>query len=105
MTEGRLANAMAGLIDGDATVLQVSDAATRLGVSPRTLQRLARRYVGLTPVAMIRRRRLQEAAERLRNDPDANIAAVAADLGYRDHAHLAGDFRAVLGFTPSTYRG
>lgn len=102
--EGLLANAMAELIDGDATVLQVEDAASRLGVSARTLQRLARRYVGLSPVTMIRRRRLQEAAERLRKDPDTSIAAVAADLGYSDHAHLAGDFRAVLGFTPSSYR-
>lgn len=103
--EGLLANAMAELIDSDATVLQVEDAASRLGVSARTLQRLARRYVGLSPVAMIRRRRLQEAAERLRADPDTGIAAVATDLGYSDHAHLAGDFRAVLGFTPSSYRG
>lgn len=102
--KGLLANAMAELIDGDATVLQVQDAASRLGVSTRTLQRLARRYVGLPPAAMIRRRRLQEAADRLRSDPDTDIAAVAADLGYTDHAHLAGDFRAALGFTPSAYR-
>lgn len=80
--EALLANAMSELIDGDPEVLQVEDAAARLGVSARTLQRLARRYVGLPPLAMIRRRRLQEAAERLRNDPDADIAAVAADLGY-----------------------
>lgn len=103
--EGLLANAMAELIDGDPSVLQVGDAAARLGVSVRTLQRLARRYVGLSPLPMIRRRRLQEAAERLRNDPTTDIAAVAAELGYSDHAHLAGDFRTVLGFTPSSYRG
>jgi len=102
--QGLLANAMAELIDGDATVLQLEDAASRLGVSARTLQRPARRYVGLPPIAMIRRRRLQEAAERLRNDSDTDIAAVAADLGYADHAHLTSDFRAILGFTPSSYR-
>ncbi|MEO6881830.1 MAG: helix-turn-helix domain-containing protein [Mycobacteriaceae bacterium] len=104
-TDGVLANAMAELIDGDQSVLQVTDAAARLGVSVRTLQRLARRHVGVSPLAMIRRRRLQEAAERLRGDPTTDIAAVAADLGYSDHAHLAGDFRTVLGFTPSSYRG
>lgn len=103
--EGLLANAMTELIDGDPSVLRVTDAAARLGVSVRTLQRLAQRYVGLSPLAMIRRRRLQEAAERLRTDPATDIAAVAADLGYSDHAHLAGDFRTVLGFTPSSYRG
>lgn len=102
--EGRLANTMAELIDADATVLRVEDAASRLSVSARTLQRLARRYVGLPPAAMIRRRRLQEAAELLRTDPDTDIATVAANLGYADHAHLTADFRTVLGFTPSSYR-
>ena len=53
---------------------------------------------------MIRRRRLQEAAERLRTDPDTSLAAVAADLGYSDHAHLANEFRSVLGLTLGTYR-
>lgn len=103
--EGLLANAMAELIDGDRSVVRVADAASRLGVSVRTLQRLCRRYVGLPPAALIRRRRLQEAAERLRTDPTVDIAAVAVEFGYVDHAHLAGDFRSVLGFTPSGYRG
>jgi AraC-like DNA-binding protein len=99
-----LANSMAELIDTDPAVLRVEDAAARLNVSARTLQRVARRYVGLPPSTMIRRRRLQEAAERLRTDPNANLAAVAADLGYTDHAHLANEFRSVLGLTLSTYR-
>jgi AraC-like DNA-binding protein len=68
------------------------------------LPRLARRYVGLPPLLMIRRRRLQQAAQRLRSDPDANLAAVAAEFGYADHAHLANEFRAVLGVTLSGYR-
>jgi AraC-like DNA-binding protein len=104
-SEALLANAMAELVDTDPAVLKVEDAALLLNVSARTLQRLARRYVGLPPSMMIRRRRLQEAAERLRTDPEANLASVAADLGYTDHAHLANEFRSVLGMTPSAYRG
>jgi len=53
---------------------------------------------------MIRRRRLQEAAERLRTDPGTGLATLAADLGYTDHSHLANEFRSVLGFTPTSYR-
>ncbi|GAA2631028.1 helix-turn-helix domain-containing protein [Paractinoplanes durhamensis] len=102
--EALQANEMAAVIDSDPTVRTVEDAAARLNISVRSLQRLARRYVGLTPLAMIRRRRLQEAAERLRKDPDTNLADVAADLGYSDHAHLANEFRAVLGLTLSGYR-
>jgi AraC-like DNA-binding protein len=33
-----------------------------------------------------------------------SVAQVAADLGYADQAHLAADFRTVLGLTPSAYR-
>jgi AraC-like DNA-binding protein len=104
-SEALLANAMADLIDGDPSVQHTTEAAARLGISVRTLQRLARQYVGLSPAAMIRRRRLQEAAERLRREPNIDIAAVASDLGYADHAHLTTDFRNVLNFTPSAYRG
>lgn len=102
--EARLANAMAALLMTDAGILRVEDAAVRLAVSVRTLQRLAHRTVGLPPAAMIRRRRLQEAAQRLRADPRASLAELAAELGYADQAHLAGDFRTVLGLTPSAYR-
>ena len=102
--EALLANRMFEVIDADSTVLRVEDVAAALAVSVRTVQRLARRYVGFTPAAMIRRRRLQEAAERLREHPDLDIAAVAAELGYSDHAHLSRDFRTVLGLPPSGYR-
>jgi AraC-like DNA-binding protein len=102
--DGLLANAMADLIDTDPAVRTVEDAAARMHLSVRTLQRLARRHVGLPPSMMIRRRRLQQAAERLRADPQTNLAAVAADLGYSDHAHLANEFRSVLGPTLSSYR-
>ncbi|MCC3279893.1 helix-turn-helix transcriptional regulator [Arthrobacter sp. zg-Y40] len=102
--EGRLANRLEDLIPADASITRVDQLAGQFGVSVRTVQRLARRYVGLPPLAMIRRYRLQEAAERLRLHPETPIADVAADLGYADHAHLAADFREVLGFTPSGYR-
>ena len=99
-----LANRMAEIIDADSTLVRVGDVADVVGVSVRTLQRLARRHVGVTPAAMIRRRRLQEAATRVREEPETDLAALAADLGYADQAHLAGEFRRVLGFTPSGYR-
>ncbi len=102
--EALLANAMADLIAGDSSVLRIDDVASGLGVSARTAQRLAQRYIGVPPAAMIRRRRLQEAAERLRCNPEVDISEVAAELGYSDHAHLTHDFRSVLGFTPSAYR-
>jgi AraC-like DNA-binding protein len=102
--EALLANRLVEVIASDREVLLIEDAARRLAVSPRTLQRVAKKYVGLSPSALIRRRRLQGAAERARSDPTADLAAIAVELGYADHAHLTNDFRKYLGFTPSTYR-
>ncbi|MET4061757.1 AraC-like DNA-binding protein [Arthrobacter sp. UYP6] len=99
-----LANRLEDLIQADAALIRVEQAAEQLGVSVRTVQRLARRHVGLPPLAMIRRYRLQEAAERVRLNPETPIADIAAELGYADQAHLAAAFREVLGFTASSYR-
>ena len=101
---GALANAMEHLIATDPAILRVEQVAQELGLSTRGVQRLARRYIGLPPLAVIRRYRLQEAAQRLREDPSVTIAQVAADLGYADHAHLTHDFRTVLGLSPNRYR-
>lgn len=101
---GRLANAMEEVIASDRAIVRVDQVAERLEISVRSVQRLARRYVGLPPLVIIRRYRLQEAAQRLRKDPSITIAQVAADLGYADQAHLSTDFRHVLGFTPNAYR-
>lgn len=101
--EARLANRLADL--AEAPELQrVGDLAQRLGVSERTVQRLAHTYIGLSPAALIRRRRLQDAAARIRDDPATDLAALAADLGYADQAHLTNEFARVLGFTPGGYR-
>ncbi|WP_319027657.1 helix-turn-helix domain-containing protein [Dietzia sp. PP-33] len=101
---GVLANAMEDLIASDRSIIRVDQVARRLGMSTRGVQRLAHRYVGVPPLAMIRRYRLQEAAQRLREDPAVTIAQIAADLGYSDHAHLSADFRTVLGLSPNSYR-
>lgn len=102
--DAALANRLAALIEDGDDELTVDDAAAAIGVSTRTAQRLTRRYVGLTPLQLIHRRRLQHAAELLRTEPDTPIARIAADLGYADQAHLVRDFRKVLGFTPGGYR-
>ncbi len=102
--EALLANRLAAEIEADPTLLRLEQVAERLHVSGRTVQRLARKYVGLAPSAMIRRRRLQEAAERVRRAPGTDLSTLAAELGYSDRSHLAQDFRTVLGFTAGDYR-
>jgi AraC-like DNA-binding protein len=102
--EGLLANQIVEVAETNPGILTVTDLARHLDISVRTLQRLAVRYVGLPPATLIRRRRIQEAAERCRHNPGLDLAALAHELGYADHAHLTRDFRNILGFTPSNYR-
>ena len=99
-----MANKMEDVVASDRSILRVDQLARRLDLSIRSLQRLCEKYIGLPPLAVIRRYRLQEAAQRLREDPSVTVAYVAAELDYADHAHLTADFRQVLGFSPSLYR-
>lgn len=102
--DGLLANRIAEAAETDPTLVTVTDLADHVNISTRSLQRLAAKYIGLSPTALIRRRRLQEAAERLRQAPDLDLTSLAIEFGYSDHAHLTNDFRISLGFTPSSYR-
>lgn len=101
--DGAVANRMVDLVEAGAGVRSPADLARRLHVSERSLQRLAARYVGMPPQLLLRRRRLQEAAERMRADPAADLGALAAELGFADQSHLTREFRSVLGDTPRGY--
>jgi AraC-like DNA-binding protein len=87
--------------------VRVDDVARQLGVSGRTLQRLFAEYVGVTPGWVLRRSRLQAAAERViqlaATDQPRGWADVAAELGYADQAHFIRDFRRVLGVPPASW--
>ncbi len=100
--EGLLINAIVEAVEDDPALLRVGQLCERFDLPERALQRLTRRRLGLTPKWLIRRRRLHEAAGRLR-DPDVDLAGVAADLGYTDQAHFTRDFRAATGLTPGRF--
>lgn len=88
----------------DRTIVKVEQMSERTGLSIRQLQRLFRKYVGVTPKWVIKRFRLQEAAERLERDESAQWAELAAQLGYFDQAHFIKDFKSVIGQSPAAYR-
>ncbi|WP_075201315.1 helix-turn-helix transcriptional regulator [Leucobacter japonicus] len=102
-SDAALANALGALLELPE-ITRVDQLAERLHASTRTLQRLADRAFGISLHAMIRRRRLQEAAATLRDRPDLSIAALSAQLGYTDQAHFSTDFKSVLGVTPTAFR-
>jgi AraC-like DNA-binding protein len=79
--------------------------AARHAMSQRTLQRLFRRYVGVSPKWVLQRYRLHEAAERIAEGRDGDWAATALELGYFDQAHFIRDFKALIGASPAQYAG
>lgn len=101
--EGLLVNAIVEYVEGDPEVQRVRQVCEKFAITERTLQRLTARRIGLSPKWLIQRRRLHEAAERLRDVPRPDLARVAADLGYADQAHFGRDFRAVTGLTPGEF--
>ena len=82
-----------------------SDLCELAGLGPRTLQRMFLQYAGVSPTWVIRRYRLLEAAESVREGKPVSWAEIAAGLGYADQAHLTRDFRAATGQTPAAYAG
>jgi AraC-like DNA-binding protein len=92
-------------ITAEPSMFRVDQLADGLGLSVRRLQRLFAEYVGVTPKWVLRRARLHEAAARADRGVGIDWAALAADLGYADQAHLTRDFTAVVGAPPGRYAG
>ncbi|WBB63933.1 helix-turn-helix domain-containing protein [Streptomyces sp. WMMC500] len=97
------AAAVVARIAAEPGLLRVTEVAAAAGMSVRRLQRLFAEYVGASPKWVLRRARLQEAAARADAGTPPDLAALAADLGYADQAHLTRDFTATVGAPPTRY--
>lgn len=97
-----LANQVTARVETDAQITTVASLCEVFGLRERTLQRLCTRYLGVSPLWLIRRRRLQEAGELLRHG-SAPLGEVAFRLGYADQSHFSRDFRRATGWTPGEF--
>ncbi len=100
--EGELVDRVVALVQDRPDLVRVSQLCAETGLGERTLQRLLQRRLGLTPKWLVQRRRLHEAAERLRAG-DGSLAGTAALLGYADQAHFSRDWTAVVGHPPGRF--
>ena len=89
----------------DHTLIRVEDVAERHGLSVRALQRLFRRFVGVGPKWVLQRYRLHDAVTAIDTDPGvmADLAGLAASLGWSDQSHFTHDFTAAVGVSPHAY--
>jgi AraC-like DNA-binding protein len=92
--------AAAGALARGMRVDEVSD---RIGLLPRTLRRRFAAQVGLSPKRFGRVQRLQRVVRGLDGQAQVDWAATAARYGYCDQAHLADEFRDLVGVTPAGY--
>ena len=96
-------NRIVDRIVADRAITKVDDVVSRLDVNKRTLQRIFRQYVGVSPKWVIKRYRLHEAAEQMAAGEVVDWPTLALDLGYFDQAHFIRDFRTLVGRTPAEY--
>jgi AraC-like DNA-binding protein len=89
------------LCDPDLSVGRVAGA---LGFSPRYVQ-MVFAAMATTPLAYIRRKRLERAARALREDGAAcNITELSFGLGFNDLSHFSRAFKALYGVGPREFR-
>ncbi|SFN63558.1 helix-turn-helix domain-containing protein [Dokdonella immobilis] len=101
--ELELLRRMTARIAGDREMRTVEALGREFGLGVRSLQRLFREFVGVSPKWMIRRFRMQEAAETLAAAARVDWAELALGLGYTDQAHFNRDFKRLIGTTPGAY--
>ena len=99
----RIINEIVDYIIAHREVTKVDDVVSQLNLNKRTLQRLFRRYVGVSPKWVIKRYRLHEVAERLAQGEVVDWPAIVLELGYTDQAHFIKDFKTIVGRTPAEY--
>lgn len=84
--------------------ISVTDLATELSVSPKTLARRIDAAMGVSPVKFIQRRRLLHASH-LIETTSMSIEAIAASVGYQDGTALRKLVKREFGTTPAALRG
>lgn len=85
--------------------LRIAALAELGGTTLRTVDRLFRRYIGVSPKSFSRVTRFQRGLNRLKSDPGVSLGAIAAECGYSDQSHFAREFKRLAGVAPSQQLG
>ncbi|WP_110515181.1 helix-turn-helix domain-containing protein [Herpetosiphon llansteffanensis] len=83
--------------------LRMSELAQHQKLSLSQFERQFRQITGITPKQLARLIRFEQVRDRLVQQPQQSIAALAVDLGYSDQAHLLHEFRHFAGLTPRQF--
>lgn len=79
---------------------RVEEIAAMHHMAPRTLQRLFRRYIGVSPKWVLKRLRIHQATEHLAGPNALHWTDLALELGYYDHPHSSAISASLSGARP-----
>ena len=83
--------------------LRISDLEKSTGLSTRQLERKFARYLGISPKIFARVVRFRGVAVAAGNPDPPDWVTLAGDFGFADQPHLAREFKAFSGLTPTDY--
>lgn len=99
----RLADTARAVLTDDPASLGLRDVANHVGASPCHLSRVFRAETGMTLTRFRARLRVRLALDRIAAG-ERDLASLAADLGFADHAHLTRTVRQEVGAPPTAVR-
>lgn len=98
-----LARRASGMIARSGGTLAPGDVAKAVGIGERRLQQLFQQHVGLTPRTCGRLARIHQCLRLLRARQVPHWSQLALEAGFYDQAHLANEFRALCGLSPTAF--
>lgn len=102
-TQHLIRKAMAYIHTHSAEPISREAIADHIGISPDYLTDCFRQELGITPITYLRRYRIRQACELLRNT-DQPITQIALSVGFADGTHFTHTFQREVGVTPKAYR-
>jgi AraC-like DNA-binding protein len=81
---------------------RVKDIASHCGKSPAQIHRIFQSAIGSSPIAYIRRIRIEQAMQKLLSTGDS-VAEIAYQVGYNDPFFFSRDFKKAVGRSPTEY--
>ena len=83
--------------------MSIADASRGSGLGQRQFERCFVEQLGMPPKVYARVARLNFVLQRKTLDPSRDWTSIAAEAGYCDYKHLARDFKAIVGTSPTAY--
>ena len=104
LEDERLARVLTRIVERPGDPHTVESLAHTAAMSRSTFAESFHRAFGISPMAMVRRTRLEAARRLLRREIDLPLDAVARRVGFSSRSHFSRSFRKEFGLSPSDWR-